>query len=103
MITSVPIDNDTGYNCARNTVFFDAEYNSKTSERDTQNAVSAASNYKIYVDKHVTKFLTFKREIGTVLHIRNLKAGLYLYKNIFNENIGSSGTNLLLEDFENTQ
>lgn len=77
------VDSDDSYNCVRNTRFFEENYEEENQERETQNNVSAASNFKVYIDKHVSKFLTYKREIGTVLHIRNLKKGLYLYKNIF--------------------
>jgi hypothetical protein len=59
--------------------------------------VVATSRHKLNIDKHVRKFLTNKREIGTVIHLKNVTHGLILYNNSFEENIGTSGTNLLIE------
>ena len=47
-------------------------------------------------------YLNYKREIGTVLHIRNVTGGLILQNNLFNRNIGTGGVNLLVEGFKNT-
>ncbi len=49
------------------------------------------------MDKHIRQFLTSKREIGTVIHLKNVTKGILLQNNIFEENIGTSGTNLLIE------
>ncbi len=64
--------------------------------------LAAISNYKPFIDKHVRKFLNYKREIGTVLHIRNVTAGLVISGNTFEQNIGTGGVNLLVEGFSNT-
>jgi hypothetical protein len=45
--------------------------------------VVATSNYKLYIDKHIRKYLYKKREIGSVMHIKNVTFGLILYNNSF--------------------
>ena len=51
----------------------------------------------MYLDKHVRYYLTNIRPVGTVLHLRNVTKGLILYDNTFDKNLGTTGTNLLIE------
>ena len=77
------------YNCAKEKYFstFTASNiqidKTTSSILDVPNDISATASYKIYLDKHIRKFLYRKREIGSALHIKNVTYGLILYNNSF--------------------